>query len=253
MQDATLHGDAPDDTTPRRGRMGVVLAGTILVAAGVLPRPGDVTVRGAPDAASMRAGVASPADTTELDAGRYGRMYALLERTLFQVDVAELTLRYDSATAGRVRGLVRNREFSEPLTDSVAGAVLGAERVHGRLEFLRGVGLDQFLESLRQSMEKARDADLLADSAYRSFRGQLRGWYAALEGRGVEEGDVTEYRIRGDTLRVIYRSGGGDVLIDRTDIGGEHRRAVLGGYLAPGSDFREGLIRSLFRADEPGS
>lgn len=253
MQDAMLHGDAPDHATPRRGSMGVVLAGAMLVAAGVSPRPADVTVRGAPDAASKRAVVAPSADTTELDPGRYGRMHALLERTIFQVDVAELTLLYDSATAGRVGGLVRNREFSEALTDSVARAVLAAERVHGRLEFLRGVSLDQFLESLRRSMEMARDADLLADSAYRSFRGQLRGWYSALEGRGIAEGDVTEYRIRGDTLRVIYRSGGGDVLIDRTDVGEEHRRAVLGGYLAPGSDFREGLIRSLFRTDEPGS
>lgn len=180
-------------------------------------------------------------------------MHTLLERTIFQVDVAELTLRYDSAAADRVGGLVRDREFTGPLADSVAAVVLGAERVHGRLEFLRSVSLGQFLESLRSNMEKARDAGLLDDSAYRAFRGELRGWYAPLDGRGIDEGDVTEYRIRGDTLRVIYRSGGGDVLIDRTDIGAEHRRAVLGGYLAPGTDFREGLVRSLFRAEGAGS
>lgn len=189
----------------------------------------------------------APPDTTALAAGPYARMSHLLEKTIFQVNVAELTLRYDSATAAEVRRAVEGREYSEARADSVVEAVLRAGRVHGRLQFRRDVGLDRFLESLRSSMEAARDAEMLADSAYRAYRGELRGWYAALEGRGVREGDVTEYRIRGDTLRVIFRSAEGEALIDRTDVGRPHRNAVLGGYLAPEGDFREGLVRSLFR------
>lgn len=191
--------------------------------------------------------VSVPADTASLATGPYSRMTTLLEKTLFQVNVAELTLRHDSSTAAELRRIVEGREYSDALADSVAAAVLAADRVHGRLGFRRDVELDRFLESVRSSMEAARDAGILEDSAYRSFRAELRGWYAALEGRGVREGDVTEYRVRRDTLRVIYRSDAGEVLIDRTDVGEPHRNAVLGGYLAPGGDFREGLVRSLFR------
>lgn len=190
---------------------------------------------------------AAAADTVELASGPYARMNTLLEKTIFQVNVAELTLRYDSATAARIRDVAEGSEFSERAADSVTAAVLAAERVDGRLEFRRDVGLGRFLESLRKNMQKARDAGILEDAAYRRFRGRLREWYAALEGRGVREGDVTEYRIRGDSLRVLFRSADGEELIDRRDVGEQHVLAVLGGYLAPGADFREGLVRSLFR------
>jgi hypothetical protein len=39
--------------------------------------------------------------------------------------------------------------------------------------------------------------------------------------------------------------------LDQVDIGPERRLAVLGSYFAPESDFREGLVRSLFE-DNPG-
>lgn len=232
---ATLAGptagqEAPAGADVPGGRIGATPVGVVAGAAGP-------------------AGTA-PADTTELASGPYAHMSTLLEKTLFQVNVAELTLRYDSATAARIREVAADGEYSERAADSITSAVLRAERLHGRLEFRRGVGLGRFLESLRTNMEKARDAGILADSAYSVFRGRLRGWYSELEGRGVREGDVTEYRIQGDTLRVIFRSADGEVLIDRRDVGEQHRRAVLGGYLAPGADFREGLVRSLYREDQ---
>jgi len=171
----------------------------------------------------------------------------LLERTIFQVNVVRLTVRYDSATAARISDVVEGRDYSSSLADSVSAAVLGARRVNAYVQFVRDIGLDRFLSSVRDNMAKARDAGMLADSAFRRFEGELPGWYSELEGRGVLDGDVTEYQIRGDSLRVVYRSAAGDTLISRTDVGEQHRRAVLGGYLAPGVDFREGLIRSLLR------
>lgn len=221
-------GAPPGATAPASGSPAVPSAGA------------EGTADGSPSVRAFRA------DTVALGTGPYARMGTLLERTIFQVNVAHLTLRYDSAAAARVRGLVAGREPGEAAADSVVAAVMGAARVHGRLAFRRDVGLDRFLRSLGESMRAARDAGLLAASAYADFRGRLPGWYAALEGRGVREGDVTEYRIRADTLRVIVRSAGGEVLVDRTDVGTAHRNAVLGGFLAPGSDFRDGLVGSLF-------
>ena len=185
------------------------------------------------------------ADTSHLAAGPYSSMQTLLERTIFQVNVVDLTLRYDSATAARIRRAVEGREYSGSLADTVAAAVLDARNVNAHLDFRRDIGLDRFLESVRENMAAARDAGMLADSAFRRFEDELPGWYSALEGRGVKDGDITRYRIRGDSLWVVYRSAEGDTLISRTDVGEQHRRAVIGGYLAPGVAFREGLVRSF--------
>lgn len=192
------------------------------------------------------------ADTSELASGPYSTMQTLLERTIFQVNVVDLTLRYDSAATARIRRAVEGRGYSESLADTVAAAVLGARNVNAHLDFRRDIGLDRFLESVRENMATARDAGMLADTAFRRFEGELRGWYSALEGRGVKDGDITRYRIRGDSLWVVYRSAEGDTLIHRTDVGEQHRRAVIGGYLAPGGAFREGLIRSLFEGQGGG-
>lgn len=192
------------------------------------------------------------ADTSELATGPYSSMQTLLEKTIFQVNVVDLTLSYDSATAARIRSAAAGRGYSEALADTVAAAVLDARVVDARLDFRRDIGLDRFLESVRSNMAAARDAGMLADSAFRRFEGRLRGWYSALEGRGVENGDITRYRIRGDTLRVLFRSAAGDTLIFRTSVGEQHRRAVIGGYLAPGVAFREGLVRSLYEGQGGG-
>lgn len=222
-------------------------------ASGVGGHPEAEVAPGVDDGAAAERAPGAVPDTSHLASGPYSRMQTLLERTIFQVDVVDLTLRYDSAATARIRRAVEGREYSESVADTVAAAVLNAHNVNAHLDFRRDVGLDRFLESVHENMARARDAGMLADSAFRRFEGELPGWYSALEGRGVKEGDVTRYRIRGDSLRVLYRSATGDTLFTRTDVGEQHRRAVIGGYLAPGVDFREGLVRSLFEGRDGGS
>lgn len=244
------------DADRATGRAGALAGAAAVVAAIGLPvgdglkaTPGADAREGDPVRPSAPA---AAADTGQLATGPYSRMEALLERTILQVNVVHLTLRYDTATAARLRRAARGRSFSRALADSVAAAVLDARRVHARLEFRRDIGLERYLSSVHENMARARDAGMLADSAFRRFEGRLPSWYAALEGRGVRDRDVIEYRIRSDTLRVLYRASAGDTLIDRRDVGEQHRRAVLGGFLAPGIDFREDLVRSLLRSDGQG-
>jgi hypothetical protein len=71
-------------------------------------------------------------------------------------------------------------------------------------------------------------------------------WFDFLGERGIWEGDEVFYRIQGDTLRTIYRSADERILLDQTDVGPASRLSVLGSYFVEGSDFREGLIKSLF-------
>ncbi len=73
--------------------------------------------------------------------------------------------------------------------------------------------------------------------------------YAFLADRRIQPGDRMFYRISGDTLRTVFQSGGGEILLDQVDVGPERRLSVLGGYFAPDSDFRDKLVRSLLRRD----
>jgi hypothetical protein len=56
------------------------------------------------------------------------------------------------------------------------------------------------------------------------------------------------YRIRGDSLHTVVRTAEGRVLVDHRDADPQAPLSVLGGYFSPGSDFREGLLNSLFRS-----
>ena len=249
----TRSTDSDSENGARAARAMLPLrAGAGLVALIAVASVAPVAEASSPARPDVSAETTARADTSHLASGPYSTMQTLLERTIFQVNVVDLTLRYDSATTARIRGAVEGREYSESVADTVAAAVLTAHNVNAHLDFRRDIGLDRFLESVRENMAAARDAGMLADSAFRRFEGELRGWYSALEGRGVKDGDITRYRIRGDSLRVVYRSEAGDTLIHRTDVGEQHRRAVIGGYLAPGVDFREGLVRSLFEGQGGG-
>jgi hypothetical protein len=67
-----------------------------------------------------------------------------------------------------------------------------------------------------------------------------------LEERGIYDGDRIVYRIHGDALRTQFIAVSGELLLDQTDAGTAPRLSVLGSYFVRGSEFREGLIGSLF-------
>lgn len=176
-------------------------------------------------------------------------MEMLLEKTIFQVDVLTLTVRIKGDRAARLRELARSGPVSEEATDSVARIAAGATRAWAQLEFVRDVSMDRFLDAIRESSRAAVEAGFIDREAFDFIDRSLPKWYSFLVERGVKEGDRMTYRIDGDTLETRYRTHDGDLLLQQTDVGAARRRSVLGGYFAPGSDFREGLVRSLFRDD----
>lgn len=175
------------------------------------------------------------------------RMRTLLEKTIFNVDVLWLTVDVHGEAAGRLRELSRELPEGERLhgsaADSAAWRAVGATCAEAHLQFVRSFSRSRLLQAIRESTEAARAAGMIDAETYRSVESGLPSWYPFLEERGVREGDVMTYRIRGDTLHIGYRSADGEVLLDQTDVG--TARSVLAGYFAPGSDFREGLLRSL--------
>ncbi len=187
-----------------------------------------------------------PVDGDGLATGPFASMEMLYERTIFQVDVLRLTLRFGEQTASELERLIEGREWSGGLAESVASAAIESRNVLVRSSFLRNISLEQLLDGIRENLETARDAGLLSAEEHRSLLVKIETQYEPIRDRGIRDGDTTWYRIRGDTLHVVIQALDGSVLIDRRQEGSEHRRAVLGGYLAPGSDFQEDLIRSLF-------
>lgn len=221
-----------------------VLSGGVLVLvalAPLTPVPGAVSLH-----AQSRGAEPGPQDDPPADGEESLTVRTLMERTIFGIDVLDLTVRFDGRVAERLRTAAEGGAADSPAADSVARLAAEATRAVAHLDFVRDVSLDAFLGGIRTNALRAAEAGMIERNTYDEIAGSLRAWYAFLSGRGVEEGDRMSYHIRGDTLNVRYRSADGELLLDRTDVGPEHRRSVLAGYFAPGSDFREGLLRSLF-------
>jgi hypothetical protein len=169
----------------------------------------------------------------------------LLERTLFQVDVLTVELRLGPDVADRVRALVE----AGASRDSIAETVLRSRDAWIRVEFVRDVAMDRFLDGVRQDLSRTVEAGIIPPRTYREISARLPRWYRFLDGRGIREGDELLYRVRGDTLHSGFRAASGERLMQQTQVGREHRLAVLGSYLVAGSSFRQGLIRSLLDGD----
>lgn len=214
-------------------------------SAGAIAGPGCLTL-GLIAVALPLAAQLPAADTSALAHGPGSRMTTLFEKTIFKVDVLTLEVRFDRTVAEQLGRLVATGERDRSVEDSIAATAIAARDVWAQMVFHRNVKLNQFLDGLVHNARRARDAGILDGGTYATIEREAPVWYAALADRNIREGDVMTYRIRGDTLRTIVRGVEGRVYVDQTDIGPGRVLSVLGGYFAPGSDFRKGLIRSIF-------
>lgn len=220
---------------------------TVSLAALIAGAAGSVAATPLPGQ-SLAADTTIAADTVGAGAGTFGRMHMLLERTILKVDVLTLDVRVGPTTAARIKRLVTKSSGSGGLSESVAAAALEATDVLTRLEFHRDVGLDRFLGGIRDNLRRATRAGIVTPDQFRSISADLPQWYSFLADRDIRSGDRMYQRVRSDTLRTVYVGAEGDLLLDQVDVGPERRLAVLGGYFAPGSDFREGLVASVLDA-----
>lgn len=193
-----------------------------------------------------------PLDTASLAAGPHATLSTLYERTIFRVDVVRVRVRFGPETAGRLRELVGGRDRTEALADSAARVAIRSRDAFAQVRFERDVSLEDYLEATRENMERTREAGILTAEEVASVSRGMPEWYAPLRDRGMKEGDRLLYRIRGDTLRTVFLRREGEVAFDLVHRGPERRLAVLGGFLAPEADFRDGLLDALFEAGPGG-
>lgn len=186
---------------------------------------------------------------------RYAVMSTMLRRgVLFvQVDVVDVVVRFGETTAEVLRRLVDGQSTSGKVGDEVAGAAMDARDAVIELTFQRDITLKRFIDEVTRSTERVWKAGLIPRKGYDRIRQLLPFWYSSLKSRGIKEGDRICYRIDGNELHTLYVDRDGKVYVDQINDGDGSCQAVLGGYFVKGSDFRQGLIESLFEPDKDRS
>ena len=188
-------------------------------------------------------------DLDSLASGPFSRMSTLYEKSFlfFNVDVLSLEIRFGSEVAEKVKLLVQSGEEPSQLADSIADTAMHAQDAFVQIRFLRDIGLDRFIQEARQSTKLVREAGIIDDPSYEHISKNLPIWYAPLADRGIKKGDEMFYRIRGESLKTVYRGVDEAIYVDQEDTGRLVPLAVLGGYFVAKSEFRKGLLQSLFQ------
>src|SRR5262245_13407310 len=177
---------------------------------------------------------------------RYGHVHMKYERTFLGVDVANVDVTFDAATREQLAALAAGQQYSDQLAERMARTALDAKNVSVQVQFLRSASLKEFLDAAHKNLERARDAGYISQSTFATAWANVQRDFAGLANRGFKKGDRLSYRATPDSLRTTVVAGN-RVLLDVTSPGADPRRAMIASYFAPRTDFRSGLIHSVFR------
>ena len=188
----------------------------------------------------------SPFEPEGFGTGPSEEMRALLEVTLFNIDVLTLTVRVAPETGARLHALVGDREeYDQALADSVAAIMLDVQDAWARQVFERDVGLGRLTDGMLETAEKAAEAGWVTEEYVEGFASRLPTLFGFLEERGAKEGDAIYFWVSGDEVRTVYETVDGEVLLDESGVSAEGRRASVPSFFAPGTRFRKRLVESL--------
>lgn len=187
-------------------------------------------------------------DLGSLDTGPFARMSTLYEKSFLflKVDVLNVEVRFGSEVAEKVKSFVQSGDEPSKFADSIADTAIHAQDAFVHIRFLRNIRLKRFIQEARESTKLVREAGIIDNPSYEHISNNLPIWYGSLAKRGIREGDEMFYRIRGESLRAVFRGVDGTIYVDLEDKGSLFSLAVLGGYFVEKSKFRKGLLQSLF-------
>jgi hypothetical protein len=185
-------------------------------------------------------------DSGDLAQGPYASMHMLLQKTVLNINVATIDVRFDKGTQSRFAQLAGGKAYSGDLGHQLALAAIEAKRAVVEMKFKRDVPLNRWVGVVKDNLEQARKAGLITTDVEQRVGKSLPEWFGALKDRGYEKDDRLIYAVMPDSVRSVVVSKGGQVFVDRVDPGHEGRRVVLGSYFATGSEFREPLLKSMF-------
>ena len=181
----------------------------------------------------------------DLGQGPYAAMHMLLQKTVLNIKVATIDVRFDKGTQGRFAQLAGGKSYAPDLGHQLALAAIDARHAVVVMQFQRDIPLNRWIGVVKDNLEQARKAGLITREVEQRVGNSLAEWFGALKDRGYEKGDRLMYAVTPDGVRSLVASAGGKVFVDRVDKGHDGRRVVISSYFAPGSEFREPLLRSL--------
>lgn len=217
-------------TRSRRAAAGAASIATLIAAAGV-------GIAGAPLPAT---------EGGDLGTGPFATMHMLLQKTVLNINVATIDVRFDKGTQGRFAQIATGKAYSTDVGHQLALAAIDAKHAVVEMKFKRDIPLNRWIGVVKDNLEQARKAGLITKEVEQRVGGSLADWFGALKDRGYEKDDRLIYAVMPDSVRSVVVSKGGQVYVDRVDPGHEGRRVVLGSYFATGSEFREPLLKSMF-------
>jgi hypothetical protein len=178
-------------------------------------------------------------------------MRMCLERTLLNVNVISVRVRFGVGAQRQIRALASGREYSDRLAARIARAAVHADEAQAVLHFQREVELEQFLTSLHKGAREATEVGWINSTTATRLRGYLSDWFGPLRGRNFQKDERLVFGGVGSrlTMRLLDRSG--KLLIHRRVEFRNATTAMLAFFYVPGSDLREPLIRSLFSREAP--
>ena len=187
-------------------------------------------------------------DLDSLATGPFASMSTLYEKSFlfFSIDVLSLEVRFGSEVAEKLKSLVQDGDEPSKFADSIADTAIHAQDAFVHIRFLRDIRLDRFIQEARESTKLVREAGIIDNPSYEHISNNLPIWYGSLAKRGIREGDEMFYRIRGESLRAVFRGVDGTIYVDEEDKGRLFPLSVLGSYFVEKSKFRKGLLQSLF-------
>ena len=184
----------------------------------------------------------------DLGQGPYAAMHMLLQKTVLNIKVATIDVRFDKGTQGRFAQIAGGKTYAPDLGHQLALAAIDAKHAVVVMQFQRDIPLNRWIGVVKDNLEQARKASLITREVEQRVGNSLADWFGALKDRGYEKDDRLIYAVMPDSVRSVVVSKSGQVLVDRVDQGHEGRRVVLGSYFATGSEFREPLLKSMFES-----
>lgn len=139
-------------------------------------------------------------------------MEFLLEVTFMKIDVADVQVRMDDATAAAVAAVKAEGEKTDDRRDRVAAILDAAPTIAYGMTFQRSADQAKFLKGMLSNLEKAEEAGELTAVEHATVRDGLLALLAPHAERGGLEGDRMLFRIDGDAASFTYLGRDGALL-----------------------------------------
>ncbi len=175
----------------------------------------------------------------------HSRLRFFFEVTFMKIDIAWVEAYLDPGTAAVVERVVSD-EYTKGRARALEMALLDGNPMLLRMELARGGGAGRFIGATRDNLRAAVKCGAMEQATFDDLWPFVETLLAPIDSRGMEKGDSIHYRVDGSSIRVVYLSPTGHVLVDGTYESEDAARGFVGSFMCREAAFSENLIRSAW-------